>query len=646
MQAVHPGAQLDFPDRTKLGHIVGDLVAELENQHAVYLRRLGVWRDWYRAVPTSDTRTEPWRGASNVILPVIRIHSDGVSSRYINTIFAGGDVWVGRSRNEDFKRAFLPHVPDFLNWAAADNDFNLFTPVSQWLTDGVPLGSSVLSLSWEKRQRWMFLPGKGGRPRAQLVTLGEGPMVRHFPRENILWQAGRRLEDSDIVVTQTFLTPSELAYNAQFYGWDEEAVDIARGTGSPTTLSAQNRADHLRAQGIAEDPTSYTPHDIRTVWINMPFLRSLGFDLPQRADVDTPQVPIVVTIHMETRQVLSVISNPYLTSSWPFYEMTYRTNETDGLAKMLEHIQRAATTLVNQSIDANTLANSILAVTSDPGFAAERFTPGKIPLVGSVNDVKPMQLAKVVTPDIALINLLLGMGERVSGINDPGLGKEIRMGGHPAPATSTMALLQESRRILLTGIKQIRISMSRMGMDVGLLYQQHEVDEDKIVRALGASDAEAVMEFIFPSAETATLPGNLELDLKAIDEITSPDVERQKALIVAQATAAYFSQVMNALNIASQAKAQGQMEVAQTAMKSIQALTETQRAFLHASDVDEVQQYLADLNAKPGATIEAFQQAAGNRLQDFAQSGTGPVVPAGLPGSPAGANGNPGPQGF
>jgi hypothetical protein len=646
-QAVHPGEELNFPERAKLGGLIGELVQDLENQHAKYLRRLKIWRDWWRAVPTSEVRNEPWRGASNIILPVIRIHADGVSSRYINTIFSGKDVWIGKSRNEDFKRAFLPHVPDFLNWAANDNDYNLFTPVAQWLTEGVPLGSSVMALSWERRQRWMFLPGEGGKPRSQLVNLGEGPMVRQFSRENILWQADRTIEDSEIVATQTFLSPTELAMNAQLYGWDEEATSIARGVTNPTSLSAQNRGEHLLNQGISQDPEAYAPHDVRTVWLTMPLLRSMGFDLPDRADKDARHIPIVATIHMDTRQLLSVKAKPYLTTSWPFYEMTYRTNESDGLAKMLEHIQRAATTLVNQSIDANTLANSILAVTSDPNFAAERFTPGKIPLVQNVADVREVKLSKIVTPDIALINLLLAMAERVSGINDPSLGREIRMGGHPSPATSTMALLQEARRILLTGMKQIRVELSRLGMDKALLYQQFEVQEDKINRALGERDGAAVQEFIFPSGQTASLPGNLELDLKAIDEITSPDAERQKALMVMQVNAAYFSQVMTALNVARQAGQQGAPEIAQVAIQSIQALTESQRQFLHVSDVDEVEQYLADLSGQqPGATIEAFQQAAGDRLQELASGPAGPVVPAGLPGAPTGANGGAGPQGF
>ena len=171
-----PGASLKFsePEEEKLSKVLRNIVAELEDQHAPLLANIKTWWDWYHARPLTPTRSNPWPNASNVVVPLIRIHSDAITSRLFNTTFASKDLWTSRTRN-DMDRPVVKSVIEFMNWAGDDNDFDLAMPSLDWYGEAVPIGTSVLSLNWRYRVRQVFLPQAGGRPKPISVETARGP---------------------------------------------------------------------------------------------------------------------------------------------------------------------------------------------------------------------------------------------------------------------------------------------------------------------------------------------------------------------------------------------------------------------------------------------------------------------------------------
>lgn len=651
---ITPGQALRFSDDAKdtLRRGLLSIIEAAEDQHAPLLDNIGTWWEWYDARPLTPIRNDPWSNASNVVVPLIRIHADAVISRKANSIFAANDLWIARNRNEAVKDFVKPTV-DFLNWAADDNEFDLFMPSLDWFTESVTLGTSVLALNWTVRKKQLFLPNSG-RPRAVNVELSRGPHFEQVPRENILWQADRDLQDSEYVIRQSWLTWGEISRmaNRDLYGdlaWDEEAVEkIHRRNRPGTGRSGALRQSKLDAGGFASrGPDAYEPYDIREVWVEWPVLKSFGVEEPGSQDPDVPVLPLVITVHRDTGTILRAIAKPYITARWPFYDISYRREgrraHHGGLAKILEHPQRAVTTMLNQSIDTVTLANSVLGITTDPKLMQDRWAPNKMLLASSTNDFAPISLNKLIQPDIALIHLVMGLAERVSGINDPNLGKEVRLGGHPSPATSTLTLLNESRELLRTSQKADRLQYGRIAEDVLTLYQQFASTEDgKLDRVLGDMDAKMAEKVIFPTDRPIT--GNIQFDLRAVSDTLNPEEERNRALFVQQVTADYYSRVLQGLQVALNAQqAASQSPIAQKivegALRSVEAFTESYSRVLENSQIDEIERFVFDIKGAQGAQQQATAlresgDQIGELLREVAGGQAGPFIPTGASGLP------------
>lgn len=641
---VLPGDALELSDdeRTRLGGFLQELGTDLEQQHSVLLRNIDTWWDWVEANPKQKIRTDPFPGASNIVIPLIGMHSDAIKARFQNVIFGAPDLWTSRTRNEAYE-LISKNSTDFLNWAANDNEFDILTPSSLWFDEAVPIGSSILMLNWTSRRRQVFVPGEGGKPKPMSVELGRGPMLSHIPREQVLWQPGRSINDSEYVYVQSWKTIGDLIALEQLEGIDKGLLETVRPCDGSSSYSAEMMRRKLQGGGITSDASEF--YDIRQVWIEQPTLRGMKFERLGQQDLKTPSIPLCITYDHSSGTVLRAMAKPYYTRSWPFYECQFRSSargpNSGGVARRLEQLQRGVTTMANQAMDAVTMANSVTMLTTDRRFQTQRFTPGRPIFVDQLDTVREVVLPKQITPDIALVNMMMAMAERITGINDPSLGRELRYGGHPSPATSTALMLQESKEMFRASIRHIRLQYGRMAEDILTLYQQYESGTSgKIERALGAEDGASAKEWLVPQGPIA---GNIEFDLMAVTENLNPEAEREKAIFTLQATASYYGQVMQALQVAAHPNSPPPVKAAAT--KSIEALTAGFEKVLTAAQVDDVKQFVLQLketNFGPETVRQVGNAITGELGGVAAARGQRPLPayatgPDGLPVAPNGA---------
>lgn len=647
---VVPGDALELSEkeRTRLGGFLCELGSDLEQQHAHLIKNIDVWWDWVEAKPKQARRTDPFDGSSNLVIPLIGMHSDAIKARFQNIIFGAPDLWTFRTRNEDYEPV-ARGVTDFLNWAADDNEFDLFTPACMWLDECVPIGSSVMMLSWTSRRRQVFVPGDGGKPRPVSVELGRGPTLTHIPREQVLWQPGRAISDSEYVYIQSWKTWGDLVGLEQSGGIDTDLLDKVKPCDGSSSYSSEIWNKKLSSSGISGDTSKL--YDIRQVWIEQPVLKGMKFEQLGEQDSKTPAIPLCVTYDHTSGTVLKVMAKPYYTRSWPFYEAQFRSSargpNSGGVAKRLEHLQRGVTTMANQAIDVVTQANSVTMLTSDRQFMTKRFVPGRPIYVNQLDTVREIVLSKQIVPDVTLINMMMAMAERVTGINDPSLGRETRHGGHPSPATSTALMLQESKEMFRATIKQLRLQFGRMAEDIATLYQQFESGTSgKIERALGTADGAVVKKWLIP---TGPISGNIEFDLRAVSDNLNPEAEREQAIFTMQAVASYYGQVMQALQVAAHPNSPPPVKMAAT--RSIEALTAGFEKVLSAAQVDDVKKFVLQLresNFGP-ETVQQVGNAVSNELGGVAAARSGrplPAFAAGPDGLPVAPNGTPTGTGF
>ncbi len=584
-------------------------IIDLESQHDQYFDDIITWWKWYEALPRTKRKTTPWEGASNVVLPVIGIAADSLVANFYGLIFSHGKVWMGKTRNENFKPYVTPNV-DFLNWAAL-HEFDMRRPVEDWLLEIVNIGESYLGLRYEHRQRWVNLPGAGRSP--QKVTIYRGPVVEHIPRHQILTQPGRDVDDSEYVIRQTLMTFSDLSRGTQFDGWDKEAVKRCRNAPETDRRPMAIVQERLLDLGLNLQPPNYTNmfHDVRTCWLDWPMVKGMDLRLGEQMEEDKVS-NIVVIYHVNTRQILHAYPDPYGLGHKPFYKTYLKkrsgTSTGQGVARMLEHGQRAMSTMVNQAIDGVTLQNSMPFATTNPKLANGHFHPARPLLLEHMGELQELKNFKNVQPEATMVNLVQVFNERRAGVSDPLLGRESRSGGHPSPATNFLGMLEQGKRLQIPTMVGIRQALGALGRDILTLYQLYDTDVDgRIARVMGPEDGNKVKEYLMPT--DMPIFGNLELDIFAADESDNPQARQQKAVVVSQMTNNYYSGVLPMV----QAALSPEMPVALRALvfQAIEGMTTSLINFLEASDIDDIESYsltMGELEQHGIRDLESFNQ--------------------------------------
>lgn len=645
-QYILPGRPLRLAQDTlkHLARIVGDLVEMHEAGHSEHTRRIDVAWKLYRGEPRVARRSDPFIGASNIVLPLVRIHSDALSSRLFNTLFATRQLWSAPRYDETLGEG-PRHACEWLNIVTNDNELQTSRPMLEVFREGVPVGQGVWQLGWGRKVRTQIDPASlrtGGAPKFVPVEMHNGPTLSWVPRRCIMWQPGRALVDAEWVVKQTTMSFSDIVHQTRYGTWDKAAVQSIKGQsavlGGARNYRMGNRAWHMPG------PEQFREYDIREVWIDLPCLSAFGLDTFDELVEKFYSPAIVVHMHRDTRTVLNVMAQPYAIAHWPFYDFSFRGAGSDmdegGVAMMLQHMQAAGSTLINQAIDAVTIANSMMGITNQKELLDKKLAPNRWFYVPDVSEgaVRPIQLAKLVSPDIQLLQLILQIAERVV----PAFDREGRSGGHPSPATSTLTLLAESKETLQTTLKMVRARMGQMGEDIFTLYQQFLTPEsllERVRRTVGPADAQKVVQFM---AARGGAP--VGFDMRALTEELNPEAARNRAILVDQATTNYYGRVLQLLQVLSQPQSGPQTPTGAVAIKFLDAITESYREILHSADVDEVERFLLELNSsrQPDPRLVAgLSQYASQRLADsggaapnpgVGSTGGGPSVPADLAG--------------
>ena len=638
-----PGTKLSLTDDelTRLGQFLVGWSADLESEHGPLEERIRNWWKLYEAEPRSQVRTFPWHRASNVVMPLCRTWGGTIIARHFARLTSLPEFWTASTENEQWRDILSVWMP-YQNWAARGNVFDMFITIWDVLNEMIPIGSSHFALSWTERKVLRYTPTAANTGKPALMVAHRGPKLEHVPREDLLLIPGRSAMDSEIVVRRRWMTRSELLLFAMEAGLDDATVDEVLK--APDDTGA--RAERDRAAGYSGSVPMW---DIREGWVDYPLIaKSPGMSRvipPEKADTSHPPVPILVTFHRGSGKVLRAMTHPYFFPHKPFYDVHFdkRAGRADslGVAQMGEHLQRAASTMFNQAIDAVTLANSIKIVTTDKRLADFRFAPNRPIIEQAPNSIRELSLSKQVVPDLALINAVIAAGERVFSVGDPALGRETRLGGHPSPATSTLAMLEQLAINVSVSLRFMRHRLGQIGEDIATLFQQYETDDDgRVTAAVGFQDAKIIKELVLPMDEP--FAGNVHFDVSALSEVQSPEAERAKVVLEDQMLTNYYSQLLGAAQILQTPAAQDPF-VREIVMTAIRGKTLTMQRFLATTNYDNVQEVLVQLENSRGAQLELLQRTIG-QLGGAGGPGVGQgtvPVPGMGPGppSPLGPNG-------
>lgn len=378
-------------------------------------------------------------------------------------------------------------------------------------------------------------------------------------------------------------------------------------------------------------------HEVYEIHIDWPMLNAMGIDgqdlaTPGNVKINTVQIPLVVTLHRKAMKILRIVGEPYAAPYKPFFDGYHHRRpgqgNSPGLVKKTEGMQAGITTIVNQQIDAQTRANSVWAKTGNARHLNEPIDPST-PIYDPDGTFTPLTLPGGQFSNIQTVQLIQSWAERLSGQSDPAFGRETRLGGHSAPATTTLALLQQGETLNSPQHGALNTIMSRMGEFVAILDQQFESgDQGKIDRVLGAIDGEKVSSILFP---TDAIPGNFNFRVQGLTPDQNPEQRLNSAVAVSQMNAQYWSQVLTATQSYIQLQ-QVQDPVIQALNKEaftgfLKSTTKAYSNFLEAADIDDVETYVLSIAQQRGELTQPLEQ-----LSNFAGEQLGTSQPGAQPG--------------
>ncbi len=639
MNVILPGTNLikniSDGDLTMLGGDLRDRSVQLENDYRKLKLAMVEWWRWYDAEPRTRARNFPFKNASNIVFPLIKQQVDAAVAKTFSAFTQSDRYWHVKTQREDLSLD-APNVGRRINWGAGGNEFDFLLFIYDWIYELYVLGSSAARISWREKLQPIFF-GPAGSGKFEQISMINGPSIEHIPAHMIDWDRRTPIQEASIIRVQHSWSFPELLSMAQVDpGWRMESVQSIKG-------SPDNR---FNSEGVEAYQANYEQHDrgmdfneylVEEVHIDWPMLGN-KFALSDGAGKDldsakTQIVPLVGYVHRGTGVLLRLTAEPYHVVGKPFFSAHYKKRSSrshgHGMSKHLEQLQSIMTTEYNQALDSNTRANAVWAITRNPKFLREPLDPSHPILVNDMGEFAALNLSTSgVQTNLALAQGAQIAAERITGQADPALGRESRSGGHPSPATSTLALLQVSDSLRSATEKLITHEISRMGQALAVLYQQFDTNEDgRLNTIFGDLDAEAMSKFLFP---TEPIPGNFTFQVVALDANNSPDVEMKRAVTVGQMNTNYWAFVLQGSQVIESPQV-GPL-VKRNWMHAIETMTQIYAQFLNAADVDDMEKFLAQIKQTGIDSAQALQQFAGGPTEQIARDngavpGGGPVGP-------------------
>lgn len=192
------------------------------------------WEKLYEALPRGERRT-PWKGASNLTVPLIRIFIDTFIARTLNIIFATRPLY----NVEGFNATQRDGVRSWLNLRAL-TQWKHYRTFNYILTDGSTAGTTLAKTTWHTESQVHIVSNGGDMATEQDVTTYDGPRtsVIHFDDFFVYPVTARNLDDVEVIFHRL--------------RWTRERFERLRADGS-ALVSQISEDDFKKALGTPSD---------------------------------------------------------------------------------------------------------------------------------------------------------------------------------------------------------------------------------------------------------------------------------------------------------------------------------------------------------------------------------------------------------
>jgi len=584
------------------------------------------WRKAYEAKPAMEKRQFPWENASNLVVPIVAIHSDTLLARVMSAVMKTKPLWVVSELGEFKKSApegMRGSYEEFLQYVGLEpGELDLYRVYHEWFGEAIRLGTSVVKCPWIKNVEHRFGPAGdlSGKNEWSTFTQYEGPRPEKLKYENFIYPLNApTIEAMDFKYDIAQLTRHQIEDRKYMNIYDRVAVQYVLA--QPDRTGNATRQDSARQQdaGVRQEQNEY----------------SYEWDICEchfKYRVDTAHFArVIVWYHEKSDQILRSYYHYYPADIYVAARLFYRDDMFPGMGfgEILLPFQEEISEIHNQRRDNMTIAN-MRAFAVDPNSKLHRgyrIYPGAMlpaKQSGTDKEIESLEVGQPVQGEIDSERLSLELAEKRSGVSPPmqgaGAGSNTKRGVYTA--MGTLSLLQEGNTRTDLNVTDIRYAHTRLGRLLGLEYASFGLRDDLKEQFGEAGDK-------IQAALDAVLNHKMALPVYASTASVNREVEKQSDVMMMQTMERYHQGVAAMLQAVNNPMIPEQIK--QYTMDALEAARTLMKATLRHFGQDEVDRLVPEIpkappqqGGKPGQPAQGPSQLGGGPPQ----MGNGaPMVP-------------------
>lgn len=509
--------KLSGKEKKKMGtEIIEDIKKSIEDS-GEFFDKLEEWNSLYEG--DMPSKNSPWEGCSNTNVPVSTVRLDGI----VNKIEQGiaeviPNFMIKSEKLEDDK---VEAIEKLLQQRLDKLEFRVF--LEQILHNAGKQRTGVCVLRWDKvikRRRGVEVyvdleEFKKEYPNAKAAGLSddeyakivknikvygkdtvqieynqveEHPCLEVINRQEFVLVPSNAcsIEEARGKFMAVYITYQDLLKGIQNEVYKESDIEVLKRVVGEDALKEKKQEDvHISRQGQSEEEVSGIQpmgKEGRLMYVGMWKHDINGDDIEE---------DIMVTVDYETGVVLRSEAYPYWNGEPYFYDVKLksRVKQFDGISivERLAPLQYEINTQHNQRIDAWTqIINKIYLIddnaTLNPNPTNQRLKPGQAIRVSGVvgglqNAIQELVKLPTGVPNfIQEEQTLLKYSDEIVGFSTLMTGQESPTDPN-APATKTIALLNEASTHIANYVRHVRVGLNRIAR--GLLWLEYQFGEDE-----------------------------------------------------------------------------------------------------------------------------------------------------------------------
>lgn len=477
----------DYPRLLKLDNDTKDDLAnfldeELQNHRAErqdYLDDIIQFQTDYWAKPSVTTRTFPFKGASNLIVPLTAITFEAVHARTMTKIYGINQLTTVEVKAKDCPRESGVAFERFMDYMLGPNVMKTRKAINDIATEQEKFGTGIGKSGYEKVVKTAVMT-LGDEEQEIDVVKKSAPTLDAVAGSRFLM----RFSDQD---PQTALwcgeehswSPFEVQTAVDSTLFYEDTMKELEAWVIRTNLNEPSgegqRATSNQEELENRDPIFPSRIDFVEIW--------LAWDIDSKAPEGFEHVNLAprmkelqVFYHPESRTVMGArynynkdLSRPYRTG--PYIPLEHRWNGI-GICKQAKPFQQEITTMHRQRLDNATLANMrMFKVHRLSGYGPkEPVFPGKMWFLDDMDHIESFQMGEVYSSSFGNEQAAVLYHQQHSGVNEMTLG--MPSVGTPGTATGDLARIQEGNKKHDFTYSNLKILIDELIMDTAVNIKQ------------------------------------------------------------------------------------------------------------------------------------------------------------------------------